>query len=574
MEKDFCSRALVVVCALALTACGGNVGSTPRPQSSTAQGPVVLQGVLMDSPVSGIRYETPSRQGVTTVDGEFDYLEGETVSFFLGALELGSTTGSEVITLFDLVGLGVPETAEAINAGISDGAGGPGPINKVVNLAQLLQSLDADADPSNGIVIETTVADRLDATEFELESWYYEFPYGGNSYDARGLVGLMHEAIAAGELTARSLVTTGDALVHVLDQLEVNIGVHQALINTLDDDADGAVDWRRTFSLDPAGNIVQDDIDTDGDGVSNNIAYYRYDTPFGWNRFEQDSDGDGVLNRSRTISYDNYGRVLESNNMDGSGAVTSFVAYTYDQAGNLVERNNNGTLEFWIVDAAGLRSTYEVDRNGDGTVDERSLLTYAQTQRSDLWTLREIDADLDGVYEGRQERTFDELNRQLTNRLDANGDGVPEDERSWVYGPNGLESYEQTTASSSRRQLYTRDSAGRLLRSEADNDGDGVVDSVQTFDYDAAGNTVQREFDNDGDGTLDRVWFYTYDGDGRQLTFSQDTDGNGQVDSLEQRSYDSEGRLIEIQTDSNADGVVDSRRTYENWVTVSPRTLF
>ncbi len=102
--------------------------------------PTAKTGSLYDDLVSGIEYVTPTRQGVIGSDGKFTYLPGETVTFKIGNITLGkSVTGAETLTLFDL----------ANTAQNADGS----PSTEVVTMARLLQSLDSDGDPNNGITI-------------------------------------------------------------------------------------------------------------------------------------------------------------------------------------------------------------------------------------------------------------------------------------------------------------------------------------------------------------------------------------------------------------------------------------
>ncbi len=104
-------------------------------RSSDALTEEVLTGRFLDSAVSGLTYETETRSGFTNANGEFSYLAGETVVFGLGDLKFPAVTAAQILTPLEL-------------AGVSD-------INDVgvVNMARLLQSLDQDCDPSNGISI-------------------------------------------------------------------------------------------------------------------------------------------------------------------------------------------------------------------------------------------------------------------------------------------------------------------------------------------------------------------------------------------------------------------------------------
>ena len=132
----------------ALVACGGGGGSSGGGGDSSGggsgPGPTTAEtGVFLDSPVSGLRSEaTPSgMSGVTDDLGTFDYTPGDTVSFYVGDIFIGSAAGVTTVTPLSLV---------------------PGATLysdfRVINIARFLQSLDEDRDPDNGISISAAVA--------------------------------------------------------------------------------------------------------------------------------------------------------------------------------------------------------------------------------------------------------------------------------------------------------------------------------------------------------------------------------------------------------------------------------
>lgn len=127
-----------VMAALMLAACGGGSGEP------------TVQGRFVDGPVAGLAYSTAAGiNGTTDSNGTFSYGGGtpaDKVSFKVGALALGTAAGASVITPMDLV----------VGATVSDA--------RVLNRLQLLQSLDSDKDVDNGIVIDTTLAAKLNDT--------------------------------------------------------------------------------------------------------------------------------------------------------------------------------------------------------------------------------------------------------------------------------------------------------------------------------------------------------------------------------------------------------------------------
>jgi hypothetical protein len=121
---------------LTLTACGGG-GSDSATATATE---TASTGVFIDSAVEGLQYETATQSGTTNSLGEYDYLAGETVTFSIGGIVLGSTIAGPVVTPLSLV----PDATSATN-----------PV--VTNIVRLLLSLDSDGDPDNGITISSDV---------------------------------------------------------------------------------------------------------------------------------------------------------------------------------------------------------------------------------------------------------------------------------------------------------------------------------------------------------------------------------------------------------------------------------
>ena len=97
--------------------------------------PAIKTGVFVDSPVEGINYTTATQSGVTNAQGEFLYIEGETVTFSIGDADFPNATAAPTVSPFDLAG----------TTDVTD--------TTVINMARLLQTLDTDGDPDNGITI-------------------------------------------------------------------------------------------------------------------------------------------------------------------------------------------------------------------------------------------------------------------------------------------------------------------------------------------------------------------------------------------------------------------------------------
>ena len=109
-----------------------NAGTAPFTVAATES------GALSDSAIAGVAYSTSSGvTGVTDASGKYTYNVGDTVTFTLGTLTLGTVTATGIIS---------PVQLAAGNA------------TKLTNLLVLFQSLDADSNPNNGINITAPTA--------------------------------------------------------------------------------------------------------------------------------------------------------------------------------------------------------------------------------------------------------------------------------------------------------------------------------------------------------------------------------------------------------------------------------
>ena len=124
---------LIVILAL-LSACGGGSDDPPIPPVTAST------GVFVDGVVVGLHYETPTFSGTTNNAGEYDFLPGETATFSIGGIVLGSTTAGPIVTPLSLV------------------SGATGPTDPVViNIVRFLLTLDDDGNPDNGITISAAI---------------------------------------------------------------------------------------------------------------------------------------------------------------------------------------------------------------------------------------------------------------------------------------------------------------------------------------------------------------------------------------------------------------------------------
>lgn len=178
-----------------LTACGGESSNNNTDISTPDPEPTKSIGVFIDSPIINIGYRTETLEGVTNESGEYEYLPDETVTFFIGDLELPTVTGKEVITPLEL----------AESSFVNDA--------KVVNIIRLLQTLDQDGDPNNGLTI-TDTAKTTAYTSTDIDFSLSEIDFENlSSIDA-----LIRDAGL--DNPVEELVTTADAIAHFQKELD------------------------------------------------------------------------------------------------------------------------------------------------------------------------------------------------------------------------------------------------------------------------------------------------------------------------------------------------------------------
>ena len=127
--------------ALLLTACGGGGGGGSNSGGGGGTAGSSQVGTFIDAPVAGLQFDTSSGTSVTDGNGNFSYSTGETVTFHIGNLYLGSAVPSNnKITPLNLTG----GTVDVGNASL-------------VRILRVLQSLDSDGNLNNGIQIDPSV---------------------------------------------------------------------------------------------------------------------------------------------------------------------------------------------------------------------------------------------------------------------------------------------------------------------------------------------------------------------------------------------------------------------------------
>ena len=128
--KEGKTGVVIVLMLLGMIGCSGGSSS----------GTSVKTGYFIDSAVEGVQYTSGNISGTTGADGSFKYEEGQPVTFKIGNLTLGSlTVTNERVFPTDLISGATSETNDSVSL-----------------MARVLQTLDADGNPDNGITIDAT----------------------------------------------------------------------------------------------------------------------------------------------------------------------------------------------------------------------------------------------------------------------------------------------------------------------------------------------------------------------------------------------------------------------------------
>lgn len=149
IKKMGLSLAVISILSLGFSGCGGSGGGDNSSSDSS-------EGIFADVPVKGIKYESKSYSGFTDDSGAFKYKPGETVTFKIGNLTLGSVIAKDIITPFDIGGGDINN-----------------PSIKAKNIAMILQNFDTNRTNTNIITIslDINITDKdINLSANDLES--------------------------------------------------------------------------------------------------------------------------------------------------------------------------------------------------------------------------------------------------------------------------------------------------------------------------------------------------------------------------------------------------------------------
>ena len=467
-----------------LSACNGGSGSDDEKDKPLD----TLTGVFVDSPVAGLQYKTKTQSGLTNELGEFEYVEGESITFYLGDTELGVTLGTSEITPFSLFGL----TPLSTEFEISDALSGSdvNSYDRAINVATLLQTFDVDGSPENGIDLGSShstlknhkVSLHTKARNFELQT---DFTH------AKTIVG------------STSNITFGSAIQHMYNSLDITItsSLTATFISTQNKEQLEAV----SFEYDANGNLTTENTDSDNNGEIDTSKTFSYGSNGKVSRITNSKS-----NTTETLSYDEQDNINARTTESGSGNTTrENYHYTNNKLARFeLDLEDNGSIEkitHYFYNDNGDITHYQVDNNGDGIINSIANYTYLNAILS----------------------TFTE---------DSNNDDAPNIQIQYTYDNEGNKTAQTSEfdpdGSVISISTFTYDNQNNPLRYEQDRDMDGSVDYAELYTYDSNNQRTQYQRDMDGNGSWDFVAQYVYDINGQRIKMIEDSDGNGIVDNV------------------------------------------
>lgn len=373
---------------------------------------------------------------------------------------------------------------------------------------------------ASGRVVERSQDNDADGTADRSETYVYD--------DAGHLAGISYDDNSDGSADrSESLSYDSDGRV---------------VARSIDHDANGSIDQFEALSYSAEGLLLQRSVDVDADSSAEQRETYRYD---GHGRlvevlFEVDRNDDGTADKGVSRLFDGEGRLTDlSYDGDGDGIYDEIEFYRFDAQGNLVETNYDFDADGrgeWVVryerDSGQNIVRAEFDFDGDGT-GERSATHIMDRRRFEIEEGRAPRSMLDVAEIAEGAIPVDDLN------LGRMGAAIL---RSFSFAPQAqsVEYDDNQDGVTDRKEYFDHDAFGRLLEIQMDLDADGTVDRMESYSYNTGGQIGETRFllGNDGEGEAYLVQRYQYDDSGRLSSIENDYDGDGSADEIRTFEYD------------------------------------
>lgn len=463
-----------------LSACdGGSSASDPAPAINYEMGSFV------DSPVAGLAYKTKTVSGLTDEHGQFRYQKGELVEFSIGGIHLGTAEGQEIITPFNLLGAAPLTNELSITSTLQSDA--VTSFDRVINISTLLQSLDSDGNPENGIDLgnadsvfsESDLDFNVKAGQFENQQTFQD---------------------ALAKMNIDSHRTFIEAARHLYDSLDIEI--ESSLV----------------------GSVLSQD-----NKQAKNLSTYTYNSNRLLESKETDFGNDGIVDQILTYTYDSKNRLVQT--FDSTSEIME--TNTYDEFDNILTKEidhpietNDSMQSFTYL--GSLLTKLETDFGNDGSVDLTTDYEYHENGKLARHTVSRAGTVSISI------TTYNYAGERISALIeDTNGDGEPDSSINYTYDVRGnvlsqlTSRFGQTIVS-----RFKYNTNNQLIRFERDDNQDGLPEYIEAYKYDSKGNRTEYKKDLNADDNWDAITQYSYDSFGNRTQMIEDSDGNGIVDKV------------------------------------------
>ncbi|MEQ1569416.1 MAG: hypothetical protein ABMA64_27515 [Myxococcota bacterium] len=170
------------------------------------------------------------------------------------------------------------------------------------------------------------------------------------------------------------------------------------------------------------------------------------------------------------------------------------------------------------------------------------------------------DGTIDGVgYDGYDEENPTFL---LYGDRDLNGNGLLDTIDTYERDADGNELRQVRERSGAFTSTFGYDPQGNVVSYTLDTSSDGQLDFTYEATWDANDQLLHYEEDSDGDGTVDYQFDYTRTPEGFRDAADVDADGDGDYDDLYTYLRDDQDREYSVTGDYGRDGIPDRLVTY------------
>lgn len=477
----------IVIVAASLSGCGGGSDS-----SSPTPAPEVKTGIFTDSPVKGLYYETKSQSGLTNQLGEFSYIEGEIITFKLGGSILGMSKAQENITPFTLTGVkALSNQSQITDALLSDT---PNSFEKAINIATLLQGLDQDGNPENGIDLGDA-HQRLDSITVPLLIKASGFTENLQYQQARSTMQKSHP------------ISFASAAEHLYRNQGIEI--ISSLVARKTSNGNDVFFESIEFEYDQQNRVSSIKYDRDNDGQFETTQVFTYDQAGRLHTIYNSSN-----NTTQTLIYDNNNQLISRTTEDGNNInLNEAFEYQDNQLRKFrLDQSSDGQDDFissYIYDENNNLAGYEIDSDGDSNPDKTVSISIKNGKISRFTETNPDNNILDIAYS-----------------YDAKGNRISQNIQT------------ANSASNFTNAKFFYDDANNVIRYELDQDLNGKVDYIESYKYNQNKQRTRYLRDNNGNGKWDFIAEYFYDINGNRVKMIEDSNGDGIADKKWEASYE------------------------------------